>query len=251
MDADTVARVALENQILRGVVGSTVHGTAVDGQDDRDEMGVFVEPREYVCGLEPIDHYVYRDQPDGVRSAAGDLDLVLYSLRKFCRLATRGNPTVLLLLWVPSPLLATPIGRDLIAMREEFISQESGRRFVGYLRAQLMRLTGERARTVVRPELVEEYGYDTKFAMHALRLGLQGIELLSDGRLTLPVREPDLTLLREVRTGVVHYEEAVRLIRENEAKLLAIVDNFTKHVDEGAISAFMARAHQEHWSGRK
>jgi len=251
MDADTIARVALENQVLRGVVGSTVHGTAVDGQDDRDEMGVFVEPREYVCGLEPIDHYVYRDQPDGVRSQAGDLDLVLYSLRKFCRLATRGNPTVLLLLWVPSPLLATPIGRDLIAMREEFISQESGRRFVGYLRAQLMRLTGERARTVVRPDLVEKYGYDTKFAMHALRLGLQGIELLSDGRLTLPVREPDLTLLREVRTGVVHYEEAVRLIRESEAKLLAVVDEFTKLVDEGAINAFMVRAHQEHWSGRK
>jgi hypothetical protein len=27
------------------------HGTAIDGQDDRDEMGVFVEPPENVCGL--------------------------------------------------------------------------------------------------------------------------------------------------------------------------------------------------------
>jgi hypothetical protein len=114
-----------------------------------------------------------------------------------------------------------------------------------------MRLTGERARTVVRPELVKKYGYDTKFVMHALRLGLQGIELLSDGRLTLPVREPDLTLLQEVRIGVVHYEEAVRLIQESEAKLLAIVDRFTKLVDEGAINAFMVRAHRGHWCGRK
>ena len=56
--------VALENEILRGVVGSTVHITAIDGQDDRDEMGVFVEPPENVCGLTPCEHYVYRDQPE-------------------------------------------------------------------------------------------------------------------------------------------------------------------------------------------
>ena len=44
------------------------HGTAIEGQDDRDEMGVFVEPPENVCGLTPCDHYIQRDQPDGVRS---------------------------------------------------------------------------------------------------------------------------------------------------------------------------------------
>jgi len=47
--------IALDNEILRGIVGSTSHGTAIEGQDDRDEMGVFVEPPEYVCGLTPCD----------------------------------------------------------------------------------------------------------------------------------------------------------------------------------------------------
>ena len=40
-------------------------------------------------------------QPEGARSGAGDLDLVIYSLRKWARLAAQGNPTVLLLLFVP------------------------------------------------------------------------------------------------------------------------------------------------------
>ena len=32
-------------------VGSGVHGTAVTGQDDRDEMGVCLEPPQFVTGL--------------------------------------------------------------------------------------------------------------------------------------------------------------------------------------------------------
>ena len=32
--------------ILRGMVGSTVHGLHHGGQDDRDEMAIFVEPPE-------------------------------------------------------------------------------------------------------------------------------------------------------------------------------------------------------------
>ena len=149
--------IALQNDILRGVVGSTSHGTAIEGQDDRDEMGVFVEPPESVCGLTPCEHYVYRDQPEGVRSQAGDLDLVMYSLRKFCRLAAQGNPSVILLLWLPEHVSKTPIGAGLIGIRDAFVSKENGKRFLGYLINQRMKLKGERTRTVNRPELVARY----------------------------------------------------------------------------------------------
>jgi hypothetical protein len=37
--------------ILRVQVGSGVHGTSISGQDDRDEMGLCLEPPEYVTGL--------------------------------------------------------------------------------------------------------------------------------------------------------------------------------------------------------
>jgi predicted nucleotidyltransferase len=242
-----VRDVALSNEILRGVVGSTSHGTAVEGQDDRDEMGVFIEPPQHVCGLAPVEHYVYRDQPEGVRSQPGDLDLVMYSLRKFCRLATQGNPSVILLLWLPGHVTHTPAGAGLIAMRDAFISRESGRRFLGYLVEQKRRLKGERARTVNRPELVAKYGYDTKFAMHALRLGLEGIQLLTERRLTLPVAEPNLTTLRAVRTGQVDFAEALRLIEDAEARLSRLVEACSWEADAAAIDAFLVRAHMNHW----
>ncbi len=243
----SVRDIALGNEILRGVVGSTCHGTAIEGQDDRDEMGVFVEPPEHVCGLSSCDHYIQRDQPEGVRSQPGDLDLAMYSLRKFCALAVKGNPSVILLLWLPSHLSKTRLGAELVALREAFISKESGRRFLGYLKDQKSKLAGERAHTVNRPELVAKYGYDTKFAMHALRLGVEGVELMTHRRLTLPVAEPNLSTLRAVRAGQISYAAAMKLIEDAEARLRDLVEACAWEADIEGVIRFMVRAHLEHW----
>lgn len=240
-------KTALGNEILRGLVGSTAHGINIVGQDDRDEMGVFVEPPENVCGLRPCDHYIYRTQPEGVRSCPGDLDLTLYSLRKFTRLATQGNPSVVLLLWLPEYITMTALGKRLVEMRTAFVSRESGERFLGYLVSQKMRMKGERTKKVSRPDLVEKYGYDTKFAMHALRLGMEGIDYMTEGRLVLPVREPNLTTLRDVRNGRLNFGDAVALIEATEVRLRAAVDACTLEPDYAAIDRFLVDAHHDHW----
>src|SRR5215468_2536662 len=83
-------QVARAGEILRTVVGSGVHGIAIAGTDDHDEMGIFVEPPEHLLGLSrPVDHYVFRTQPEGARSGPGDTDLVMYSLRRYLRLALK------------------------------------------------------------------------------------------------------------------------------------------------------------------
>jgi hypothetical protein len=108
--------VALRGEILRTVVGSGVHGIAIAGTDDHDELGVFVEPPERVIGVgDAVDHYVHRTQPEGARSGPGDTDLVLYSLRRYLRLALNGNPTVLLPLYAPAGSVITmrPLGEEL------------------------------------------------------------------------------------------------------------------------------------------
>ncbi len=96
----TFKQIADENTVLRGQVGSGLHGVTT-GNDDRDEMGVAIEPPAYVIGNAKFEQYQWRTQPEGVRSGKGDLDLVIYSLRKWARLAAQGNPTVLLLMYIP------------------------------------------------------------------------------------------------------------------------------------------------------
>src|SRR4051794_2469824 len=201
-DLARAREIAERGLILRTTVGSVVHGLSNPGTDDRDEMGVCIEPPEYLLGFHRFEHFVYRTQPEGVSSGPGDLDLVVYGLRKFCSLALKGSPTVLLPLFVTGEhlLVQTPAGEALRALAPAFVARSTGRAFLGYLTTQRRGLTGGPPATRTR-ELSRLHGYDTKYAMHALRIGYQGIELLTSGRITLPVPEPERGFLRQVRAG--------------------------------------------------
>jgi len=217
------------NTILRGQVGSGLHGVTT-GDDDRDEMGVCIEPPPYVIGNSRFEQYLYRTQPEGVRSGAGDLDLVVYSLRKWARLAAQGNPTILLLMFIPDHelVLNTDIGRDLQAHPERFLSRQVAQRFAGYLVSQRDQLLGVKSKKHTnRPELVDVYGFDTKFAYHMVRLGLQGVEVLTTGRITLPMPQADRTWLQELRRG--EHSQAEALDRAED--LLTQLDHLAQHAD--------------------
>lgn len=243
----TAREIATQNEILRGLVGSTAHGTGLDGHEDRDEMGIFVEPPEYVCGLGQIEQWTFRTAAEGEKSGPDDLDLVLYSLRKFSHLAYKGNPSILLLMWLPEYITKTVIGVQLLQIRDAFVSREAGWRYLGYLTSQKMGLTGERSKKVTRPELVARFGYDTKYAMHALRLGLQGIEYLTTRRISVPVLEPDREYLRAVRRGEFSLEKIVADIANVEDRLRETTERCKAMADTDTINRFLIEAHHLHW----
>lgn len=223
---DEYRRIAEAGTILRCRVGSTVHGLAIEGTDDEDQMGICLEPPEYVIGLRQFDQWIYRTQPEGHRSGPGDLDLTIYSARKWMRLALNGNPTVLLPLFVPDAeiITITDLGRELRDLAPAILSRQAGKRFAGYLEAQRRSLLSHdgKGRDVTRPELVEAYGFDTKYCGHMVRLGVQGVELLETGRMTLPVPEPWRTYIRELRIGRHSMQEALDVAADLEQQIIAL-----------------------------
>lgn len=246
---------APDREILRTVVGSGVHGIAIEGTDDHDEMGVFVETAERALGLGKVDgHYVARTVPEGHRSNHGDTDLTLYGLRKYLGLVATGNPTALLPLFAPTRdvLVCTPLGEELRHFGPSLLSQQAGRRFLGYLHAQRKRLLGEDHRHVpARPELVARYGYDVKYASHALRLGMQGVEVARDGRLTLPLPEADRQLVLAVKRGEYPLQTALDLIDSRAELLQAVLESgrspLPAHPDLNAANRWLADAHMRYW----
>lgn len=252
--------VARSGEILRTVVGSGVHGIAIAGTDDHDEMGVFIEPPEYVIGVRrPLDHYVFRTQPEGARSGPGDTDLVMYSLRKYLRLAAMGNPTVLLPLFAPAPAVVTitPLGEELRGLGSACLSQRTVHRFLGYMNAQRERLLGggRRSRVPKRPELVARYGYDVKYASHALRLAYQGLEIVRDARLTLPMPERERERVLRVKRGdVPDIDEVIREIDQVQADVESRLEigrtPLPVEPDLDTISAWSVNAHRRHWAER-
>jgi hypothetical protein len=267
--SDVARTIAEEGMILRVQVGSGVHGTSISGQDDRDEMGICLEPARFVTGLarvprgidgedrevdfEQYQRHTVWDEPGGLanRSGAGDLDVVVYSARKWCRLALAGNPTVLLALFVPDDevVFRNEAGAELVANAHRFVSRLAADRFLGYLRSQKEAMTGAVGAHTNRPELVAVHGYDTKFAMHALRLGVQGTELLTTGRITLPVPEPDLSFLRGVRRGDVGLDEVVAAVGTAERRLEELRDaaDLPPQPDRAWVDGWLHRVHLAYW----
>lgn len=72
-------------------------------------------------------------------------------------------------------------------------------------------------RNETRHELEEKYGYDTKHAMHLVRLLRMGEEILSTGKVL--VRRPDAQELLGIRNGDKTYEEIVEWAEQQEKKV--------------------------------
>ena len=207
----------------------------------------------YVIGMRHWETSVYRTAPDGQKSGPGDLDLVTHSLRKFCRLAAKGNPTMQLPLFVPESAImeAHQLGRELIAKRSMFLSRECGKAFLGYMIAQKARLAGEAGgRHGSRPDLIAKYGFDTKYAGHIIRLGYQGLELMTTGHLSLPMKPEQREDVLSVRTGKWTLERALSRAGELERDLRDSLDTgpLPDHADEDAINDFLQDAHLRAWS---
>ena len=237
-------------------VGSTAHGTGIPGGEDHDELGVLIESPEDVLGLDPegFRTVMQRTQPDGSRSGPGDIDRTLHSLRRFLRLAASGNPSILMSIWAPV-LHITDEGRQLRELGSAFVGRHVIPRYRGYMQAQGMRLLGLRGGRHgrrgggQRDELIEEHGFDTKYAMHAARLGFQGIELLSTRELQLPIQGEPADWLRAVRRGEVTFEEWWDRCLVLDAELEALADDETlpEYADSARIEAWAVQAHLQRW----
>ena len=252
------AKHAARNQILVAEVGSTVQGCGVGDQDDLDLMGICIEPPEYVVGLRSFEQWISRtkadgtQQEEGARSGPGDTDLVVFSLRKWVSLALKGNPSVMLPLFVPDDKVhhITGVGRELRGMARHFASRAAGRAYLGYMTQQREKLTGERGgRHVNRPELVEKYGFDTKYAYHLLRLGMQGVEFLETCFVTVPIPEAKRSWLVGVRTGEVPLETILDAARglESQVKGLLVTSPLPEQADPLHAERWMVRVYREAW----
>jgi hypothetical protein len=147
----------------------------------------------------------------------------------------------------------TELGEELQALTPAFLSRRTARAFLGYVDSQARSLRGERHATRTR-ELSEQHGYDTKFAMHALRIGHQGLELLATGAITLPIAEPARSHLRAVRAGTVPLGEILSEIDALSAELREASQRSGVAADPDTvrIDAFLTRAYRQSWlEGRR
>lgn len=225
--------------ILLTTVGSTLHGIGI-GSDDTDLMGVTIEPTNTITGLGNFEHFLWRSAKKDERSGPDDIDLTVYGLKKYLRLAIKGNPSVITMLFAPDGFfqLQTQIGMELLELRSSIVSQQVKDRYLGYLRNQRHRAEVENRH--------QARGFAThdprtpKWASHMVRLGIQGKELLRTGHLTLPMARDDAELCRAIKRGEIPFQSALELSEEHETAIHAISDSpLPEEPDVEAVEKWM------------
>jgi len=114
------------------------------------------------------------------------------------------------------------------------------RRYRGALREWQQYQEWTRKRNPLRAELERRYGYDTKHAMHLIRLLRMAVEILSTGDVL--VRRPDAEELLAVKRGALSYDALLEQAEALGSRTQALVEGspLPQRPDEERLNLFCA-----------
>lgn len=128
--------------------------------------------------------------------------------------------------WLVNPPVRQPtqveFGGWPVEGRYKFPDHDAERAYRAALKHWQDYQTWQQNRNPARAELERKYGYDTKHAVHLLRLLKMGVEILSTGQ--VQVYRPDRAWLLEVRHGLLSYEELLEVAASYETHLAELYE---------------------------
>lgn len=163
------------------IMGSFAYGVSGDASDI-DIVAVAVPPLTeifphlsgYINGFGPPPQHFSTFQQHHIKDPDGknkEYDITIYSIIKYFDLCADSNPNMLDSLFVPERCIVTSdnVAKILRNNKKMFLNKGAFHRFKGYAYQQMKNIQNKNP-VGKRVELVEKFGYDTKFAYHVVRL---------------------------------------------------------------------------------
>lgn len=216
-------RALFDRVILKVVIGSRAYGLEHEGSDT-DRRGVFLPPAELHWSLHGVPEQI-DDEP---------AQETYWELQKLLVMGLKANPNVLECLWSPLVEFASPLGRELLALRSCFLSRLVFQTYSGYVASQFRKIEADQ----------RQHGAPKwKHVMHLLRLLHAGVVVLRTGEVPVhvgPLRER----LLAVRNGDLpwHLAEAWRQELHAEFAAAAETTKLPERPDYARVDAFLRRA---------
>ncbi|MBW5486654.1 nucleotidyltransferase domain-containing protein [Streptomyces bambusae] len=222
MDERTPLALVRDHTIYSCVMGSRAFGLATDASDT-DRRGVYLAPTPLFWGFEKPPTHV-----------EGPLEEQFsWELERFCGLALTANPNILECLHSPLVEVVTPVGEELLSLREAFLSRRAHVTFTRYAVSQRRKLEAD----------VRQHGAPRwKHAMHLVRLLLSCRDLLRSGRLVIDVGEQRDRLLA-VKRGEADWAEVEAWMDRLAAEAGAALDGspLPEEPDRERVEDFLLR----------
>lgn len=219
------------NILLSGIVGSTAYGMAHEGSDI-DRLGVYAADTIDLHGLHAPKQSIVTVDPD----------VTLHEVGKWCRLALNGNPTVMELLWLNTYEQITPLGHELIGIREAFLSAPRVRNaYLGYATQQFKKLES-RGDGTFSPDLTNR---TAKHARHMLRLLEQGLCLWQTGKLPIELQNPDIVMSFGSTVALGNTAYAQKILSDYEAVFNESKTVLPEAPDERVVEQWLRRVRHD------
>ena len=183
------------------------------------------------------------------RNAQKTWDIDCYGIVKYLNGVLDMNPNMVDSLFTPrrAVLYSTGVGERLRGRRREMLHKGAYHRFRGYANSQMKKIRLKTLSTnQKRRVLIEQHGYDTKFAMHLVRLMDECEQILSEGNLDVTRNREQL---RNVRAGAWTLEHLETWFDEKEKALEIIYakSELRQTYDEGAMRELLLECLEEHY----
>jgi len=212
--------------IYRCVVGSRAYGLDND-ESDTDRRGIYLAPAELQWSL--------FGAPEQFEDNA--TQSCYWELQKFLTMALKANPNILECLYSPMVEKVTPLGAELIAARQGFLSQMIFQTFNGYAMSQFKKIEQD----------IRNHGeVRWKHAMHLLRLLMTGAATLREARVPVRVEGHRERLLAIKRAELPWAEvDAWRKELHHDFERALAETKLPERPDYEAANRFLIKARQE------
>lgn len=255
----------LPNHILSGiqyevVMGSIAYGVSNDSSD-MDVYGFSIPPKDVIfpnlrgeiLGFDDYEIKFSQFQKHHIEdvSALGGkgrvYDMTIYSIVKYFRLLMENNPNIIDSLYVPDNyiLYSTTIADHIRANRNLFLHKGCWGKFKGYAYGQMHKLRIKKPEGK-RKALVDEFGYDVKFAYHVVRLLNEVEQLLVEETLDLTKNAEQL---KAIRRGEWSLEKLENYFERKEADLESfyLKSKLPDKPDVNAIRSLLLECLEQHF----
>jgi predicted nucleotidyltransferase len=214
-------------------MGSTAYGVAEKESSDVDIYGFAIPPKSivfphtagYIQGFDEAPNFEQWQQHHVPFPAKKEVeyDFSVFSIVKYFKLLYDNNPNIIDSLFVPEFCIKhiTTVGQLVRDERRIFLSKRCWTKFRGYAASQFHKLENKNPEGK-RKDLVEKFGYDTKFAYHIIRLLGEAEQILLTKNLRLDKNNEEL---KAIRRGEWTYE---RLCKEFESRKISVENSFVK-----------------------
>lgn len=243
------------------LMGSVAYGVSADTSDmdiyswaipPKDE--VFPHLRGEVIGFGTQKHRFAQYQehhlqdPSAMSGKGREYDLCCYNIVDYFQLVMKNNPNMIDSLFTPPScvLHITRIGQMVRDRRKIFLHKGCWHTFKGYAYQQVNKMGNKDRSKSKRKKMIEEHGFDLKFAYHVVRLLNEVEQIMTEGDLDLMRNNEQL---KSIRRGEWTEQQIRDYFTEKEKSLEELYQKseLPWGPDEAQIKTLLLECLEEHY----